>query len=328
MQYDAKAAYEFSCKKKQQIEQQEASKGALVTSASTPAPPRRRRLIRASESDDEGEEATAAAAAAPAATKPSAGKRSNKPGGPPSASASTTSTHSIELVEEGDDTEDESSDNHTIQLHAVNTKTRDTDDGATASSMCVRVDMNGIPVGPALVDQGANRSIMRRSAYERSGLAQVTTLWPVSHYQVKTASNHLIPIIGRFMADVVSNGQTINKAATVYVVDDVTDKDKDISCDVVIGRHTIANGAYRLLDTLHGRLVNPDDPQDNIQCRSCTPTRRHDGKTDLEEGGQSTDITSADQLPVLSLKVNRRPRQRLNQQRQLAIIAQLGHRYI
>jgi hypothetical protein len=161
-----------------------------------------------------------------------------------------------------------------IQVHEVNTNTSYKDDGATASSMCMRIEVNGVPVGPALVDQGANRSIMRRSAFERAGLEQVATLWPVNNYQVKTASNHLIPITGRFMANITSNGESFNDEAVVYVVDDVTDKGKDISCDVVVGRHTIANSAYRLLDTLQARGEARQTSRVSPVSAVCTNTAR------------------------------------------------------
>ena len=36
-----------------------------------------------------------------------------------------------------------------------------------AESMCLPLMMNGVDIGVALVDQGASRSVMRRSAFDR-----------------------------------------------------------------------------------------------------------------------------------------------------------------
>jgi hypothetical protein len=36
-----------------------------------------------------------------------------------------------------------------------------------AASMCLPLVMNGVDIGVALVDQGASRSVMRRSAFDR-----------------------------------------------------------------------------------------------------------------------------------------------------------------
>jgi hypothetical protein len=294
--YDAKEAYEYSVRKKAEF----ASLNG--TARVGQHRPRRRRLIR----DDEEEVAEVAAPAAAPPGAPAASARPNRNG------ARESAYNSMEVVDDGSEWEADATATHIIQLHDVHTQALDKEDGTTATSMCLRIEMNGVPVGPALIDQGANRSIMRRSAFERAGLDQVTTLWKINNYQVKTASNHLIPITGRFMANITSNGESFNDEAVVYVVDDVTDRGKDISCDVVVGRHTIANSDYRLLDTLHARLVKPDEPAAFLQCQTCAPKQRNDGKADLDE--QRQDVTNgpvlANSVPIMTIAVERRPLQR------------------
>jgi hypothetical protein len=80
------------------------------------------------------------------------------------------------------------------------------------------------------------------------------------------------------MCRLTVNGNDFNNETVVYVVDDT---DLDISCDVVLGRHTLARSRYRLIDTLHARLYNADDEGEYIQCTTCRPHTRNDGKRDL-----------------------------------------------
>ena len=200
----------------------------------------------------------------------------------------------------------------TIQYHDISVSNEATTEKEATSSLSVPVTINGVNIGPALVDQGANHSLMRRSAYERHGLSRAATLFPIAKFAVITASGHTIPIIGRFAAEVTAGGKIINDSATVYVVDDK--QDRDINCDVVLGRHTLAHGAYRSLDTLLGRLMRPDDTSDYVQCHPSRTYKRKDGRYDIgTEGIPPPDEPHAEELPVWSLgvkRLERRHRQR------------------
>src|SRR5271163_511334 len=46
-----------------------------------------------------------------------------------------------------------------------------------AESMCLPLLVNGVDVGVALVDQGASRSVMRKSAYNRVKLISKTLIY-------------------------------------------------------------------------------------------------------------------------------------------------------
>lgn len=233
----------------------------------------------------------------------------------PTAHNSLEIVDTAEAAEEGD-WEGEKDDEQVITLSAMSTRDPVSDDTRIAASMCVSVELNGVPVGHGLVDQGANRSLMRHSAYLRHGLDHSTVINKVSHYSVKTASNHRIPIIGRFMASITSEGREFNEESVIYVVDDVSSKESDISCDLVIGRQTLARSKYRLVDTLHARLVSPVDRNHHIQCQSCEPTKRSDGKHDLQlvvseiVESESEDKKEEQAVPTMTMEVRaekRRP---------------------
>jgi hypothetical protein len=236
--------------------------------------------------------------------------------GKPKHHTKATANNSIELVPDGKSEDEEEEEGQgaarVVQLHGVSAGMRMSDGGVTAASMCVPVEMNGVPAGPALVDQGANRSVMRLTAYERLGLEDIAPIWKINGYEVKTASNHRIPIIGRFITDITVNGHEFNDNAEVLVVDDKSDKRVDIACDVVVGRHTIAHSGYRLVDTLQARLVDPDDATNYIPCNTCAPMMREDGKTDLrvrEAAHVHALECNRGVLPVLKMKIERRHRQ-------------------
>jgi hypothetical protein len=194
-----------------------------------------------------------------------------------------------------------------FQLLGMDTKDVVTDEHTTATSLCVPVEMSGVSVGYALVDQGANRSLIRQSAFNKHKLNEVVTLNPVSNYFVSTASNDLVPIIGRFMTNITINDAAFNEDSVVYVVDD---SQKDISCDVVIGRHTIARSRCRLIDTLAARLCSHRDRNEFIQCVSCKPCRRDDGKCDLQATAAHVYANkhSAAVMKIEVVKQGRRPR--------------------
>ena len=242
---------------------------------------------------------------------------------PPSSSSSqkpqqsTVACQSVTMIDTNDGAEDdqewegeEEEERRVFRCDGIGLDDKVSDEKKTATSLCVPVEMNGTSVGHALVDQGANRSLMRLSAYQRYGLDTTTTMNIVNNYYVSTASNQLVPVVGRFMVKMTTDGEDFNDDAVVYVVDD---REKDISCDVVVGRHTIAKSKYRLIDTLTARLCSEKDQTVYIQCKSCTPHTRRDGKKDLLPSATPAVQTKKDNsvdLPVMNIevtKVKRRP---------------------
>ena len=137
-----------------------------------------------------------------------------------------------------------------------------------AQSMAIPVELNGITMGPALVDQGASRSVMRLSAYRRfikehgPGGPRIVVK---KNMFVLGSTGEKLPILGCFATHITFGSLTgflslrgTSVARTlIYVVQDTTTK--DIVCDLVIGRATIANSPYSCVDTRGtGALVSRD----------------------------------------------------------------------
>ena len=70
-----------------------------------------------------------------------------------------------------------------------------------ARSMCLPVVINGAQAGPALIDQGATRSVMRWSAYKRikGHMLNRAPLKKVNNTYVVGSTNELVPVIGIFV---------------------------------------------------------------------------------------------------------------------------------
>ena len=87
--------------------------------------------------------------------------------------------------------------------------------------------MNEVDVGVALVDQGASRSVMRRSAYDRvkHRMSKQSQLVPVRNMYVVGSTNEYIPVLGAFMADLYTRGQQLISHTLIYVADDKKDND-------------------------------------------------------------------------------------------------------
>jgi hypothetical protein len=238
---------------------------------------RHRRLVRFADEDDDDDVSSSSA--------PANKQQQQKP-----AHQQRAQHHSMNVIEICDDDDGEWDDTGEKQVFECKSLSLDasvSDEKRTASSLCVAVEMNGVCVGSALVDQGANRSLIRKSAFDRHHLHEHVALHPVRNYYVATASNHLVPIVGRFMTKLTVDGDEFNDSSVVYVVNDTDEL--DISCDVVLGRNTIARSRYRLIDTLAARLLSHTDPHDYIQCSPCKPCKRKDGKHDIV----ATSTTSA-----------------------------------
>lgn len=150
-----------------------------------------------------------------------------------------------------------------------------------AESMCLPIQINGITMGPALVDQGASRSVMRLSAYKRFIRQHGPggpRLIPKTNMYVIGSTGEKIPVVGRFIAQVGYSyhgphnhlGGTPIARTLIYVVQDTAEK--DIICDMVIGRATIANSSYSCVDTTGaGALISHDQERHTvIPCSKCS----------------------------------------------------------
>jgi transposase InsO family protein len=134
-----------------------------------------------------------------------------------------------------------------------------------ARSICLPIVINGAPAGPALVDQGATRSVMRLSAYDRikSHMHKRAPLKEVFNMYVVGSTNELVPVVGVFVADIYTTAHQHICDTVIYVADDMNGK--DIVCDLILGRSSIAISRYSSVDTRHtGALVSLDG--EHIKC--------------------------------------------------------------
>ena len=71
------------------------------------------------------------------------------------------------------------------------------------SPCAYRLVVNGVDVGVALVHQGASRSVMRRSAFDRvkHRMSIHSQLIPVRDMYVVGSTNEYVPIVAAFAAD-------------------------------------------------------------------------------------------------------------------------------
>jgi transposase InsO family protein len=162
-----------------------------------------------------------------------------------------------------------------------------------ANSMCLPIELHGVKLHrSALIDQGASHSVMRMSAYKEFILrASVTpTLFKVSNMYVTGSTGEHLPVTGMFVASVStpiedSDPLLIHKGTIIYVVKNT--KHKDIICDLVIGRSTLATSHYSCIDMKGtGALISTHDDDVKthramVQCYRCsfvqdqTSGRRH-----------------------------------------------------
>ena len=156
-----------------------------------------------------------------------------------------------------------------------------------SDSMCLSIELNGITLRPALIDQGASRSVMRLSAYKwfvkqhGQGAPKLEEINDM--YVVGSTGDHL-PIVGRFFARIGTSGVLIGNSF-IYVVKDT--QEKDIICDLVIGRSTLGSSRYTRLDmsgsgalvSVHPDYVNTQ--HEVITCSKCTFVNDDKGKRQL-----------------------------------------------
>ena len=203
-------------------------------------------------------------------------------------SAIEVSSHIIELPhhdsknEVSDSDDDHSSEKRVFQMFTISNVTnndntslkdiqyKEAQESTSATSLCLPVEINGQPVGYALGDQGCNRTCMRASALQRTGLK--VNEHKLTNQFLLCSSGEEIPIRSRFKATISSKGKTIGESL-VYVVDDKPNA--DIVCDIVIGRSTLSSGEYNCIDTKKGTLFNKRTG-DEI---ACTPGKIIDTTT-------------------------------------------------
>ena len=186
---------------------------------------------------------------------------------------------------------------------------------AVAQSMCLPIVMNGVDAGVALIDQGATRSVMRQSAYERikDNMSLHAPLKKVKNMYVIGSTNEHVPIVGAFVADLYTQQQQLVSRTLIYVADDL--HGQDIVCDLVLGRSSIATSHYSCVDTRDsGALVALEgSAYDRIPCYRCEFKEDEDGKTQLTlapTGVTDTTVPSAHvrlhKIRVLSALVSQR----------------------
>ena len=153
-----------------------------------------------------------------------------------------------------------------------------------AESMCLPLMMNGVDIGVALVDQGASRSVMRRSAFDRvkKSMRTIPYFYKVRNWFVVGSTNEHIPVIGCFKANLYTHDKKFVSETLIYVADD-TNK-KDIVCDLVLGRSSIATSSYSCIDTQGtGALIATERGViDRIPCYRCQFVKDADGKSQLK----------------------------------------------
>ncbi len=165
-----------------------------------------------------------------------------------------------------------------------------------AKPMCLPVEIYGKPVGNALIDQGATRSIIRQTVFETLDIRN--KLVKVSNMFMLDATGDEIPIIGRFIADLSSNGHVIGRTL-VYVV--ANTDESDIVCDFIIGRGTLAVSAYPCVDMrADGRIYNPVTNK-YLLCSPCTFERNKKGIIDLTVNTISTTISNKQKKKIKQL---------------------------
>ena len=160
---------------------------------------------------------------------------------------------------------------------------RSNNENDVAGSMCLPLMMNDVDIGVALVDQGASRSVMRRTAFDRvkKSMRIIPRLHAVRNMYVVGSTNEYIPVIGCFKADLYTTDKKLVSKTMIHVIADT--EDKDIVCDFVLGRSSIATSSYSCIDTQGtGALVATErGVMDRIPCYRCQFVKNADGKSQL-----------------------------------------------
>ena len=184
-----------------------------------------------------------------------------------------------------------------------------------AGSMCLPLIINGVDTIVALVDQGASRSVMRRSAFDKikKNMQTEPRLYKVNDMYVVGSTNEYIPVIGCFKANLNTVDKKLASVTMVYVVADTNEK--DIVCDFVLGRSSIATSGYSCIDTKGtGALIATEGGViDRIPCLRCRFVNDSDSKSQLmiaTDGQQSQLHTMSaahvEKLNMFTVLVNQR----------------------
>ena len=257
--YDAKQQLDNSEKFRQRREKynknNRASPASSSSSSDAPAKKNRRRLNKVQFEDNDGiNEDTSS-------TSSSSSRRD----------VVNVQSHVIELSPDDRTDDEDDTKKHVVQLSSIDSimypqsslrqvQQQEKKDAVTATSLCLPIEVNGVSVGYALGDQGATKTIMRASALAKSGV-KVKEHAVKNHYVV-CADGGEIPIRSRFQASVTSNGKSLGDTL-IYVVDDTGTK--DITCDMVVGRSTMAASRFNCIDTKRGTLFDKSTGEE-IKC--------------------------------------------------------------
>ena len=142
-------------------------------------------------------------------------------------------------------------------------------------SLCTSATIDGVDMGQMLIDPACTRTLIRRT-YQQKKLKDALIV-PVDNMYVRSSSNQLIPISGKFIGSLSLDG---NPFASVlfYIVDD-TDT-LDIPCNMVLGRSSMGDNDL-CLDIKTGQLY---DKKRNITIigTPCIFVHRKQGRSQIK----------------------------------------------
>jgi hypothetical protein len=150
-------------------------------------------------------------------------------------------------------------------------------------SMCIPVEIGGTSLGHALVDQGATRTVMRITALKK--FRNRNRIKKVNNMYVLGSTGELIPIVGRMIADITSNNIHLGRTL-IYLVENTTEK--DIICEIVIGRASLANGLYPCIDMRERGMIYHPSSNQSIPCLPCVFEKDASGVNQVKVLSSST----------------------------------------
>jgi hypothetical protein len=165
-----------------------------------------------------------------------------------------------------------------------------------AKGMCIPVEMFGVSLGHALVDQGATRSIIRQTALTKIKVKiKIRKVYNMS--VLCSDGKSVIPIIGCFVAPISSGGIPMTKAL-IYIASNTLEK--DIVCDIVVGRASLATGLFPCIDMRKDGTIYHPNKSVSIPCIPCRFTADDSGQMQLmpihKKNNNSISISSLTQV--------------------------------
>jgi len=130
------------------------------------------------------------------------------------------------------------------------------DEDELAAPIAMDARFNGTAVKAVLVDNGASRSVARRSALNRDGV-DTSTEEQVDSMSILSSSGHLVPISARLLTNITTADGYEFSRSYIYIVDDT--EERDIVVDYVLGRNTLGTSPYLLDVSGQPRLVHKDN---------------------------------------------------------------------